>query len=113
MKEIGLRILRAQHACMALDEAGHLITGYPLAFLITTPGGLGIYHAGDTCLFSDMKLIGQLYRPQIGLIPVGAATPQHGQDLPPAEAAQAAQWIGCEFAVPLHYYHEKDPLEFA
>ena len=40
MKEIGLRILRAQHACMALDEAGHLITGYPLAFLITTPGGL-------------------------------------------------------------------------
>ena len=60
-----------------------------------------------------MKLIGQLYRPQIGLIPVGAATPQHGQDLPPAEAAQAAQWIGCEFAVPIHYYHEKDPLEFA
>jgi L-ascorbate metabolism protein UlaG (beta-lactamase superfamily) len=47
------------------------------------------------------------------LIPVGAAGPQYGKDLPPAEAAQAAQWIGCELAIPTHYYDPQDPVEFS
>jgi L-ascorbate metabolism protein UlaG (beta-lactamase superfamily) len=95
-----------------VDSAGRTITGIPLAFLITTSQGLRIYHAGDTCLFGDMKLIGQYYRPHIGLIPVGAASPEYGKDLPPVEAAQAAQWIGCELVVPMHYCEPNDPAEF-
>jgi L-ascorbate metabolism protein UlaG (beta-lactamase superfamily) len=84
-----------------------------VAFLITTSKGLRIYHAGDTCLFSDMKLIGQLYRPHISLIPVGAAAPQYGKDLPSREAAQAAQWIGSELTVPIHYCDSQDPFKFS
>ena len=109
---ISLRVLMAHHTSNVLNRSGDPLTGIPLAFLITTPGGLRIYDAGDTCLFSDMKLIGQLYRPHIGLIPVGAAGFQYGKDLPPAEAAQAAQWIGCELAVPMHYCDPQDPSEF-
>ena len=109
---ISLRVLQAIHTSSMVDDTGHISTGIPLAFLITTPNGLRIYHAGDTCLFSDMKVIGQLYRPHIGLIPVGAAAPQYGKDLPPKEAAQAAQWIGCELAVPMHYCDPVDPSEF-
>jgi L-ascorbate metabolism protein UlaG (beta-lactamase superfamily) len=110
---ISLRVLMAHHNSYVLNHAGEPLTGLPLAFLITTPGGLRIYHAGDTCLFSDMKLIGQLYRPHIGLISVGAAEPQFGKDLPSAEAAQAAQWVGCELAVPMHYSEAQDPIEFS
>lgn len=109
---VSLRVLQAIHTSSVVDDAGRPSTGIPLAFLITTPKGLRIHHAGDTSLFSDMKLIGQLYRPHIGLIPVGAAAPQYGKDLPPAEAAQAAQWIGCELAVPIHYCDPRDPTEF-
>jgi len=110
---VTLRVLMAHHVSYVLNRSGEPLAGIPLAFLITTPGGLRIYDAGDTCLFEDMKLIGQLYRPHIGLIPVGAAGPQYGKDLPPAEAAQAAQWIGCELAVPIHYYEPQDPVDFA
>ncbi|MBW2056854.1 MAG: metal-dependent hydrolase [Deltaproteobacteria bacterium] len=110
---VSLRVLQAKHVSYAMDDAGRPSTGIPLAFLITTPGGLRIYHAGDTCLFGDMKLIGLLYRPQIGLIPVGAASPLYGKDLPPREAAQAVQWIGCELAVPIHYCDPEDPPQFA
>ena len=110
---VSLRVLQAIHTSSVVDDTGRASTGIPLAFLITTPKGLRIYHAGDTCLFGDMKLIGQLYRPHIGLIPVGAAAPQYGKDLPPAEAAQAAQWIGCELAVPIHYCDPRDPTEFS
>jgi L-ascorbate metabolism protein UlaG (beta-lactamase superfamily) len=110
---ISLRVLLAFHISYALNPSSEPMTGIPLAFLLTTPGGLRIYDAGDTCLFGDMKLIGQLYRPHIGLIPVGAAGPQYGKDLPPAEAAQAAQWIGCELAIPIHYYDPQDPVEFS
>ncbi|HXX34566.1 MAG TPA: metal-dependent hydrolase [Thermodesulfobacteriota bacterium] len=110
---ISLRVLMAHHTSHVSNHSGQPLTGIPLAFLITTPGGLRIYDAGDTCLFSDMKLIGQLYRPHIGLIPVGAAAPKYGKDLPPSEAALAAQWIGCELAVPMHYCDPVDPSEFA
>lgn len=113
MEGLNLRALMAKHVSYAINSSGDSISGIPLAFLITTSAGLRIYDAGDTCLFSDMKLIGQLYRPHIGLIPVGATGPNYGKDLPPKEAAQAAQWVGCEIAIPMHYSDSQDVIEFA
>ena len=110
---IEVRALLAHHVSYARLKNGHLATGTPLAFLLTTPQGLRIHHLGDTCLFEDLKIIGQLHRPHIGLIPVGAAGPQYGTDLPPKEAALAARWIGCELAVPIHYCDPNQPREFA
>ncbi len=110
---VTLRIMPAWHTNMLLDNEGRWMTGIPLGYLITTPGGLRIYHLGDTSLFSDLKLIGQLHRPHIGLIPVGAAGPEYGQDLPPVEAAQAAQWIGCELAIPIHFTDPRNPEDFS
>jgi L-ascorbate metabolism protein UlaG (beta-lactamase superfamily) len=109
---VSVRVLQAFHCSFAVDASGRTLTGIPLSFLITTPHGVRIYHAGDTSLYSDMKLIGQLYRPHIGLIPVGAAGPQYGKDLPPTEAALAAQWVGCELVVPMHYVDPRDPADF-
>jgi L-ascorbate metabolism protein UlaG (beta-lactamase superfamily) len=110
---VRIKVLQAFHCSFAVDSSGRTVMGIPLAFLITTPQGVRIYHAGDTALYGDMKLIGRLHRPHIGLIPVGAATPQYGKDLPPAEAALAAQWVGCELAVPMHYADPQDPVDFA
>lgn len=110
---VSIRVLQAIHVSSAVDDKGHLRLGLPLAFLITTSKGLRIYHAGDTCLFSEMKLIGQFYRPHISLIPVGVAAPQYGKDLPPRDAAQAAQWIENELIVPIHYCDSQDPSKFA
>ena len=60
--------------------------------------GVKVYHAGDTALFSDMKLIGELYHPDIALIPIGGRF-----TMGIAEAMMAANFIGAKTVIPIHY----------
>jgi L-ascorbate metabolism protein UlaG (beta-lactamase superfamily) len=61
-------------------------------------GGVTIYHCGDTGLFSDMKLIGEIYEPDIALIPIGDRF-----TMGPELATRAAEFIHPKVAVPMHY----------
>jgi len=61
-------------------------------------GGTTVYHAGDTGLFSDMKLIGELFRPDIACIPIGGR-----YTMTPELATRAAEWISPRIAIPMHY----------
>jgi L-ascorbate metabolism protein UlaG (beta-lactamase superfamily) len=56
------------------------------------------YHAGDTCLFSDMRLIGQRYAPQVAFLPIG----DHFT-MGPVEAAQAAKLVEADITIPIHH----------
>lgn len=60
--------------------------------------GVSIYHAGDTALFSDMKLIGDLYRPTVAILPVGDRF-----TMGPEHAARAANLISPKIAIPCHF----------
>jgi len=60
--------------------------------------GVSIYHAGDTALFSDMKLIGDLYRPSVAILPVGDRF-----TMGPEHATRAAHLISPKIAIPCHY----------
>ena len=64
-------------------------------------GGVRVYTSGDTDLFSEMKTLGERYRPDIALVCVGDGPFTMG----PEEAAQACQWLGVSQAVPVHYAH--------
>ena len=57
-----------------------------------------IYHAGDTCLHSEMKLVKELYRPNIAMLPIGGTYTMDAE-----HAAIAAQWIGAQTIIPIHY----------
>jgi L-ascorbate metabolism protein UlaG (beta-lactamase superfamily) len=105
-----------EHAGFAVQavEAHHVsitkladgfISGQPLSFIITDMQAGGdapvVYHSGDTSLFSDMKLIAELYEPTLGLVGVsGVAHLPH--EMTPAEGARAVEWLGFERAVPMH-----------
>jgi L-ascorbate metabolism protein UlaG (beta-lactamase superfamily) len=94
-----------------LEEAGlGFSAGAPAGFVIGMDG-MKIYHAGDTALFSDMKLIGELYHPDIALLPIGGR-----YTMGTAEAMMAANFIGAKTVIPIHYNTwEKitaDPLQF-
>ncbi len=71
--------------------------GMPCGLVIEI-GGVTIYHCGDTGLFSDMKLIGDIYDPEIALIPVG-----NRFTMGPELATRAAELIQPKVAVPIHY----------
>ena len=57
-----------------------------------------IYHAGDTGVFYSMKLIGEIYKPDIALLPIGGHF-----TMDPVEAAKAVELIRPKIAVPMHY----------
>lgn len=70
----------------------------PACGLAIEIGGVRFYHCGDTALFSDMKLLGQIIQPQIAMIPVGDRF-----TMGPKFGAMAAEWIGAPVAIPIHY----------
>lgn len=112
-KQGGLKIraIEAKHVSFRLGPSP--ITGLPLSFLLTTESDLRIYHAGDTSIFSDLKLFGELYKPDIGLILVGNY-PGALAELSPEEAALAVQWLSLKAAIPMHYEKgSSEPQQFA
>jgi L-ascorbate metabolism protein UlaG (beta-lactamase superfamily) len=73
--------------------------GEPVGVIITLSNGFKIYHMGDTGLFSDMKFIGEKYKPDLLLIPIGG---HYVMD--PADAAFATkEWIKPKMVQPMHY----------
>jgi L-ascorbate metabolism protein UlaG (beta-lactamase superfamily) len=83
----------------SIDEPGKIVyAGEPAGLIIRLPGGVSIYHAGDTAVFGDMKIIGELYKPDVALLPIG----DHFT-MGPREAAYAIRLLGVKDVVPMHY----------
>jgi L-ascorbate metabolism protein UlaG (beta-lactamase superfamily) len=73
--------------------------GEALGWIIELENGFRIYHMGDTGLFGDMKMIGELYKPDLVLVPIGGYFAVN-----PAQAAYAIrELIKPRFAIPMHY----------
>ena len=60
--------------------------------------GVRIFHAGDTCLNSEMKVIKELYSPQVALLPIGGTFTMDVE-----QAVIAAEWLGADIVIPMHY----------
>jgi L-ascorbate metabolism protein UlaG (beta-lactamase superfamily) len=75
-----------------------LYLGEPVGFVVELENGHRIYFAGDTALFSDLRLIGELYRPDVAFLPIG----DH-YTIGPREAAMAVELLGVDTVVPMHY----------
>jgi len=89
-----VKLTRAEHGSMTPDgRYGGLAAGFVL-----TIDGICIYHAGDTGIFGDMKLIGELDRIDYFLVPIGGNYTMDIQD-----AAIATSWINPKYAIPMHY----------
>jgi L-ascorbate metabolism protein UlaG (beta-lactamase superfamily) len=81
-----------------IEEAGTGHCGGTAAGFVIGMDGIKVYHAGDTGLFSDMKLIGDLYHPDVALLPIGGR-----YTMGTSEAMMAAQFIGAKMVIPIHY----------
>ena len=60
--------------------------------------GKRVYHAGDTGLFGDMKLIGELFKPDVALLPIGGRYTMDEE-----QAAYAVKLIKPGIVIPIHY----------
>lgn len=75
----------------------YLYAGQPAGILLTM-GGTTLYHAGDTSLFSDMKMIGDMNDIAVAALPIG-----DNFTMGPEDAAVAAQWLNAKRVIPVHY----------
>jgi len=82
----------------SVDECGTVIPLGPAAGFVIEMDGARVYHAGDTGLFSDMKLIGDLYHPDVAFLPIGGRYTMGIE-----EAMIAANFVGAKTIVPIHY----------
>lgn len=102
------KVVEARHQSAPAD--GRVI-GPALAYVLRIDGQR-IYHMGDTSIFGDLELFGDLYDPTVALIPVGQAEGRL-TELHPNEAALVAEWLPSDLFVPMHYAPGSDnPREF-
>ncbi len=91
-------MVHAIHSNSFEDNGALVYGGEPCGYILRLPGGLQIYHAGDTSVFGDMKLIGELYTPEVACLPIGDL-----YTMGPREAAMAVRLLGVRHVVPMHY----------
>jgi L-ascorbate metabolism protein UlaG (beta-lactamase superfamily) len=93
-----VKLTQAFHSSGYVTEDNQIIyLGMPTGILFTAEGKT-IYHAGDTGLFSDMKLIGERNQIDVAFLPIGDSF-----TMGPEDAALAAEWLRAKTVVPIHY----------
>ncbi|HXW19182.1 MAG TPA: metal-dependent hydrolase [Roseiarcus sp.] len=96
---VAVSLVRADHSSSYSAPDGRIIYGGMPTGLILKAEGRAIYHMGDTSSFSDMALIHELHRPDIGIVPIG-----DNYTMGPKEAALAVnRWFDFKTVIPRHY----------
>ena len=73
------------------------VTGTPAGLLVNL-GGVTVYHAGDTCLFGDMKLIAERNPVDVAMLPIGGHYTMDRHD-----GVVAAEFVGAGTVIPMHF----------
>ena len=79
-------------------SAEHGVSLGTAAGLLIRIGDVTVYHAGDTCLFGDMKLIAERNPVDVALLPIGGHYTMDRHD-----AVVAAEFVSAGTVVPMHY----------
>jgi L-ascorbate metabolism protein UlaG (beta-lactamase superfamily) len=95
--ELTVRLTHAMHSSSYDSKTGTVYAGEACGIILSSDSWC-VYHAGDTALFSDMKVIGDTHHPDVALLPIGDRF-----TMGPKEAAAAASWLECGVAIPIHY----------
>ena len=97
---LGISMVHAEHSAGDWSVAGEgpLYLGEPVGFVIELEDGRSVVYTGDTDVFGDMALIGELHRPDIAIMPIGGH-----YTMGPRGAARAASMLGVSAVIPVHY----------
>jgi len=97
---------------VTMTQAFHsTASGAPCGYIIKLEDGTTLYHAGDTGIFDSMKTLGQLYKIDVAMLPIGSVF-----TMDPSQAAWAAKMVSPKKVIPMHYKTfpilVQDPKEF-
>lgn len=96
--DVTITMTHAVHSCGILDDGKIIYGGEAAGYVLRMPDGRAAYFAGDTNVFSDMQLIGELYRPELAFLPIGDLF-----TMSPYEAAAACRLLHVKRVIPMHF----------
>jgi L-ascorbate metabolism protein UlaG (beta-lactamase superfamily) len=96
--DVAATMVEAKHSAAAQDENGVHEVGVATGFVLTIADGPVLYHSGDTTVFGDMRLIRELYQPNVAMLPIGGHF-----TMGPKEAALAVGFLAPQVVLPLHF----------
>jgi L-ascorbate metabolism protein UlaG (beta-lactamase superfamily) len=104
-----ITLTNAVHSSCFVGDGKVEAGGNPAGLVIDS--GQRVYHSGDTAVFGDMGLIGELYEPELALLPIGDF-----YTMGILEATKAVELLGVSRVIPMHYNTfdviRQDPGEF-
>jgi L-ascorbate metabolism protein UlaG (beta-lactamase superfamily) len=95
---LAVTMVRADHSSSVEEDGKAIYAGVATGYVVRLENGVTFYFAGDTAIFGDMRLIGELYHPQIAFLPIGDF-----YTMGPEQAAKAVEMLGVKQVVPMHY----------
>ncbi|HYX52995.1 MAG TPA: metal-dependent hydrolase [Candidatus Limnocylindrales bacterium] len=96
--DIYVTMVHADHSCGIEDDGQIIYGGEPCGYVIQFQNGLKIYHAGDTNVFGDMRIIHELYQPDLVMLPIGDVF-----TMGPREASYACKLLNPKAVIPMHF----------
>jgi L-ascorbate metabolism protein UlaG (beta-lactamase superfamily) len=88
----------AQHSSTSSDNGTVIPMGEAVGYVLRMENGFTIYHTGDTAVTYDMLIVGDLYQPDLTILPIGGWF-----TMDPRQAAYALKLIRSKHAIPGHY----------
>ena len=98
LEGIAVTMVPAVHSSSVMQDGRAIYLGPAAGYILVFEDGLTVYFAGDTALFGDMRLIGEMYAPQVAFLPIGDRF-----TMGPEAAARACEWLGVRQVVPMHH----------
>ncbi|MCC7415875.1 MAG: metal-dependent hydrolase [Acidobacteria bacterium] len=95
---LSIAMVPALHSSSIVEDGRLVYLGLAAGYVVTLENGLTFYFAGDTALFGDMRLIGEIYKPAIAFLPIGDL-----YTMGPEQAAKACELLGVKQVVPMHW----------
>lgn len=107
---VHIRPIESHHWSFGVTPDNQLISGPAMGFIIKASKDIRIYHPGDTAITLDMKIWGELYQPNVGLMHVTLPEDSlpHMEcykcgELTGYEALLASQYLGLDHIIASHY----------
>lgn len=83
---------------ITMTQAFHSGTSNPNGYVVKLEDGKTIYHSGDTGIFGSMEVLGEIYKIDLAMLPIGSVF-----TMDPLQAAVAARMLKCKKVIPMHY----------
>lgn len=97
--DVRATMVNAFHSSGIIEDGDRIVyAGEAAGYVVEFGNGFRVYHAGDTCVFGDMKLIAEIYRPELLLLPIGGL-----YTMDPIQAAYACRLMNAKKVIPMHY----------